>query len=50
LAFLNTRIAGSRDIPLSLVVHIVPNARNAIVFIKLNITEKWYDIVRLTSK
>jgi len=38
--FLNVRIVGSGVVPLLLALHMVPNARNAMVSIKLNITGK----------
>ena len=44
--FLNAKIVGSEDILLLLVAYIVLNVKNAIVPIKLNITEKWYGVVQ----
>jgi len=44
--FLNTQIAESEDILLLFVAHMVLNVKNAIVPIKLNITGKWYGVIR----
>ena len=48
--FLNIRIVGSGNILSLPAIYMVPNAKSAIVFIKLNITERWCGIIRLTLK